>query len=145
LSRLYGYTNRHDLQDEARRTLEVLGELAGQYGIFAATYAIAGVHFSEPHTQIVILGDDAEAEKLYKAALANFRFGKSVLKLGRSKAVKENLPPSLAEAIPQLPALRDGKSMAILCTDFTCLPPIFDPEELSRALNNLTPSPKAAR
>jgi hypothetical protein len=145
LSRLYGYTNRHDLQDEARRTLEVLGELAGQYGIFAATYAIAGVHFSEPHTQIVILGDDAEAEKLYKAALANFRFGKSVLKLGRSKAVKENLPPSLAETIPQLPALRDGKSKAVLCTDFTCLPPIIDPEELTQALKNLTPSHKSAR
>jgi uncharacterized protein len=139
LLRLYGYTNRPDLQDKARRTLEVLGALAGQYGIFAATYAVAGVHFSEPHTQIVILGDDADAEKLYKTALANLRFGKSVLKLERSKAVKENLPPSLAETIPQVPALRDGKSMAILCTDFACLPPIFDPEELTRAVKNLAP------
>ncbi len=137
LLRLYGYTNRPDFQDKARRTLEVLGALAEQYGIFAATYAIAGVHLSEPHTQIVILGDDAEAEKLYKAALANFRLAKSVLKSERSNAVKENLPPSLAETIPQLPALRDGKSMAILCTDFTCLPPIFDPEELTEALKDL--------
>jgi len=145
LARVYGYTNRPDLQDKARCTLEVLGGLAAQYGIFAATYAIAGVHFSEPHTQIVILGDDAEVEKLYKAALANFRFGKSVLKLERSKAVKENLPPSLAETIPQLPAIRDGKSMAILCTDFTCLSPIFDPEALSQTLKDLTPSPKSAR
>jgi hypothetical protein len=45
----------------------------------------------------------------------------------------------LAETIPQLPPLRDGNSMAILCTDFTCLPPIFDPEELTQAFKDLAP------
>jgi len=135
LSRLYSYTNRHDLQDKARRTLEVLGELAGQYGIFAATYAIAGVHFSEPHTQIVILGDDTQAEALYKTALSNFRVGKSILKLRTSEAVKENLPASLAETLPQMPRIKSGMSMAVLCQDFACLPPISDPEGLTRALS----------
>jgi len=141
LSRLYGYTNRRDLQDRVKRTLEVLGELAGQYGIFAATYAIAGAYFSEPHLQVLILGDDTSAENLYAAALSTFRVGKSILKLHTTEAVKENLPPALAETLPHLPGIKSGMSVAVLCRNFTCLPPTSNPQELTQALKDLAPKP----
>jgi uncharacterized protein YyaL (SSP411 family) len=136
LLRLYAYTNRREYQEKAERTMELLGGLAGQYGIFAATYAIAGVYFSQPHAQVVILGEDDKAEKLYSAALAHFRFGKAVLKMESSKAAPQNLPPALAETIPQLPAVKRRETVAVVCSNFTCQPPILDPEELSLALQN---------
>ncbi len=53
LLRLYGYTNEPSYQEKAEQTMEVLAGVAGQYGIFAATYGIAAVHFSQAHTQVV--------------------------------------------------------------------------------------------
>ncbi len=138
LLRLHGYTNDHKYWNYAQRTMEVLGGLAGQYGIFAATYAIAGIYFSEPHTQIVAIGEDENAEKLYRAALTDFAFGKAVVKLDTSKAVPQNLPPALAETIPELPFVKSGTSGAVVCSNFTCQPPISDPEELARRLQNLS-------
>jgi uncharacterized protein len=137
LLRLHGYTNDPKYWNHAQRTMEVLGALAEQYGIFAATYAIAGIYFSEPHTQIVIIGQDGKAEKLYRTALAHFAFGKAVVKFEPSKVVPPNLPPSFAETIPELPFVRSGLSGAVVCSNFTCQPPIFDPEELARACKAL--------
>ena len=114
--------------------MEVLGGLAEQYGIFAATYAIAGIYFSQPHTQIVILGDDHAAERLYRTALASFDFGKAVVKLEIGKAVPQNLPSALGSTIPLLRSTRDRNSVAIVCSNFACLPPISDPDELARIL-----------
>jgi len=51
-----------------------------------------------------------------------------------SEAVAENLPPALAETIPNLPALKEEKSVAVVCTNFACRPPIDNPEELSTVL-----------
>ncbi len=133
LLRLYGYTNDREYHARAERTMEVLGGLAGQYGIFAATYAIAGVYFSEPHTQIVILGGDDKAERLYRTAVKTFRLGKAAVKFETNQAVPQNLPPALAETIPELPAAASRNSMAIICSNFTCQPPIFNPEEMEQA------------
>ena len=141
LLRLYGYTNHREYFTRAERTMEVSGGLAEQYGIFAATYAIAGIYLSEPHTQIVIVGADDEAEKLYRAALASFRFGKAVVKLEATKMVPQNLPPSLAEIIPVLSSLRAGSAVAIICSDFTCHAPIFEPEDLADACETLFHKP----
>jgi len=60
-----------------------------------------------------------------------------VLKLAANKAVPQNLPPALAESIPQLPAVREEKTVAVVCSGFTCQPPISDPEELTRSLRRL--------
>jgi uncharacterized protein YyaL (SSP411 family) len=112
--------------------------LAGQYGLFAATYGIAAVHLSNPHTQIVVVGSDELAERLYNVAVAPYSVGKAVLKLAANKAVPQNLPPALAETIPQLPAIQQEKTVAIVCSGFTCQPPISDPDELARSLRDLS-------
>src|SRR3954464_13816911 len=134
LLRLNAYTGEESLKDKAEETLEVFASMAPQYGMFAATYALAGILLSEPHTQVVVIGEDDQAEKLYKAAIAPFSLGKSVIKLTMNEAVAQNLPPVLAATIPELPAVKEKKTVAILCSGGACQPPIFDPAELSGAL-----------
>jgi uncharacterized protein YyaL (SSP411 family) len=136
LMRLYAYTNGKTYRDRAEETLEVLAGVAGKYGIFAATYAIAAVHFSQAHVQVVIVGNDALADKLHAAAVKDFLLGKSVLRLEANQAVEANLPPALAATVPQVPGVAAGQSMAIVCSNFSCKPPISNQEELAAALTS---------
>jgi uncharacterized protein YyaL (SSP411 family) len=133
LLRLHAYTNDKNLRDKAEQTIEVIAGLAAQYGLFVATYGIAAVHLSHPHTQIVIVGNDELAGRLYNAAVAPYSASKAVLKLSANQVVPQNLPRALAETIPQLPAVKEEKSVAVVCSGFTCQPPISDPAELARS------------
>jgi hypothetical protein len=86
---------------------------------------------------VVVIADDAEsdaAEELYAAAVAPFAFGKATLRLKASQVAAENLPPALAETIPNLPQLRSGRSFAVLCSGRTCEPPVFEGDALRKAL-----------
>jgi uncharacterized protein YyaL (SSP411 family) len=136
LMRLHGYTNQATYYERARQTLEVLGGAAHQYGIFASTYGIAAVHFSQQHTQVVIIGEGEQAEQLRKSSVASFTYGKAVLTIDPSHAVAQDLPPALAETIPHLPAVKEGKTVAIVCSGFSCQPPVSDPGQLARSLGN---------
>jgi uncharacterized protein YyaL (SSP411 family) len=138
LLRLHHYTGDSEYRDKAEQTLETFAGVAEQFGIFAATYGIAVVHLLESAVQVVVIaedGDEDTAHKLYGAAVAPFAFQKTTLRLAVNQAVAENLPPALAETIPNLPALGSGKSFAVLCSGFACQSPIFDTEELRRALD----------
>jgi uncharacterized protein YyaL (SSP411 family) len=150
LLRLHGYANDgsdHDgYRDKAEKTLEVYAGVAGKHGIFAATYGLAVIHFVRPHTQVVVVGKDELAAELYRAAVRPLRLSMAVLRMDADKAVAQNLPPALAETIPNLPALGggrsfdgrsfDGRSFAVVCSGFACQPPIFDAQELGRALRS---------
>jgi uncharacterized protein YyaL (SSP411 family) len=129
-----GKENAASYRDRAEQTLEVYAGIAGQHGIFAATYGLAVARLFQPHTQIVIVGSDERATQLYRAAVKPLALSTAVLRLDADKAVAQNLPPALAETIPNLPALGEGKSFAVVCSGFACQPPIFDPQELTRAL-----------
>jgi uncharacterized protein YyaL (SSP411 family) len=136
LVRLHAYTNRQSYRDQAEQTLQLLAGLAGKFGIFAATYGIAAVHFSHPHTQIVVIGEDDLAEQLFTAAASVFRFDKAVLKLTANGAVPQNLPAALAETIPHLPGIDEGKSVAVVCSGFSCQPPTSNLEQLRQTLGH---------
>jgi len=156
LLRLHGYTNdlsdnNTSYRDKAEQTLEVYAGVAGQHGIFAATYGLAVVHFIQPHTQVVVIGKDDAAAELYRAAVRPLGLSTAVLRLDADKAVEPNLPPALAETIPNLPQLgggrasdgrsfdgrlSDGRSFAVVCSGFACQPPIFDAQELARVLGS---------
>ena len=110
------------------------------YASSAATYGIAAVHFSQPHTQVVIVGNDDLAAQLYNVAASFFGFDRAVLKLAANEAVSQNLPPALAETIPQIPAIRNGKAVAVVCSNFSCRPPISDPEKLRKDLAGVAKS-----
>ena len=135
LQRLYGYTNEQSYRDKAEQTMEVLAGLAGQYGIFAATYGIAAIHVSQPHTQVVVIGEDELANQLYSAAARIPALNQAVLKLASSQVVPQYLPPALEKTIPALPAIKEGTTVAVICSDFSCRQPISDVEELNRNLH----------
>jgi len=136
LLRLHGYTNESHYREKAEQTLEVLAAVAGQFGIFAATYGAAATFFSQPHTQVVVVGEGHLADQLVAAAAQPFFFGKAVLRIAAQKAVPENLPPALAQSIPQLPAVKAGNTVAVVCSDFTCQAPMHDPAHLAAALRS---------
>ncbi len=136
LLRLHGYTNDSSYRDKAEQTLEVYAGVAGQHGIFAATYGLAVVRFTQPHTQVVVVGNDEAAAKLYRAAVGPLGLNTAVVRLDADKVVAQNLSPALAETIPNLPALSERRSFAVVCSGFACQPPIFDAEELARALGS---------
>ena len=136
LLRLWSFTNAAGYREKAEQTLELFAGVGGQYGLFAATYAIAGVHYVVPHSQIVVLGSDDLADKLYRIAAAAYTANRTLLKLSLNEVVPQNLPPALAQTIAQLPAIQEGKTAAVVCSGFTCRPPVSDPEELSRSLRS---------
>jgi len=139
LLRLHHYTGDAAYRDKAELTLETFAGVAEQFGIFAATYGIAVVQLLESPVQVVVIAENAAddaAAKLTAAATAAFAFNKTVLRLTENQAIAANLPPALAATIPNLPELKSGKSFAVLCSGFSCQPPIKDAEELRRAIES---------
>ncbi|HEY6252742.1 MAG TPA: thioredoxin domain-containing protein [Candidatus Angelobacter sp.] len=134
LLRLYAYTNQASYRDLAEDTLEAFAGIAEHYGMFAATYAIALDMYLHPHTQVVVAGSGEEADRLVDAAIAPFSLNKSVQHLAEGEIVPQMLPPALAETIPNLPAIKEKKTVAVLCSNFTCQPPLSDPAEVTKAL-----------
>ena len=142
LMRLHHFTGDAGYHDKAELTLEAFAGVAEQFGIFAATYGTAVVHWLKSPLQVVVIVEDGDEEaggELYAAAVAPFAFNKSALRLAASQAVAENLPPALAATIPQLPELNSiqssaRKSFAVLCSGSACQPPVADAVKLGSAL-----------
>src|SRR5579859_971855 len=137
LMRLHHYTGDSNYKEKAEQTLETFAGVAEQFGIFAATYGIAVLHFLDSPVQVVVIADEAtkqSADELCTAAVAPFAFTKAVLRLSANQAVAQNLPPVLAQAIPNLPQLHSGQPFAVLCSGTACQPPITDRSELKRQL-----------
>jgi uncharacterized protein len=134
LLRLHAYTNQAKYREIAEQALAAFAGIAEHYGMFASTYAIALDMYLHPHTQVVVAGSGEEADRLVAAALAPFSLNKSVLHLAEGEIVPQMLPPALAETIPSLPAIQQGKTVAVVCSGFTCKPPIADAAELIRAI-----------
>jgi hypothetical protein len=131
LLRLHHYTEHQGYRDKAEQTLETFAGITEQFGIFAATYGMAVLHFLESPVQVVVIeGEDNVADELYAAAVEPFAVAKSSVRLPANQAVAQNLPPSLAETIPSLPQIKEGRSFAVLCSGMSCRPPVFSSEEL---------------
>ena len=138
LLRLHAYTHEPSYREQAERTLKLYAASAAQHGIFASTYGLAVAHLTRPHTQVVVVGNDDSARDLYRSALRLPSLNTAVIRLDPAKAVPQNLPPSLAQTIPHLPALSAGRSFAVVCSESGCQPPVFHAEELSRMLTTQT-------
>ncbi|HEX5435412.1 MAG TPA: thioredoxin domain-containing protein, partial [Candidatus Angelobacter sp.] len=134
LLRLHAYSNNRKYRDVAEGTLAAFAGIAEHYGLFASTYGIALDMYLHPHTQVVIAGSGEQAEKLRAAAARSFSLNRSVLHLPEGEVVPQMLPPAFAETIPNIPGVREGRPVAVVCSNFTCKPPISDPVELGKAL-----------
>ncbi|MBV8206478.1 MAG: thioredoxin domain-containing protein [Acidobacteria bacterium] len=133
LLRLHALTNEARYREAAESTLEAFAGVAGQFGIFAATYGLAVQVATCPHESVCVIGNDELARRLYAAALAPLAINRSVLCFSPSQVVTPMLPPVLAETLPLLPALKSNRSFAVVCSGSTCRPPVSTPEELLSA------------
>jgi len=137
LLRLHHFADHPAYRRKAEETLETFAGIAGQYGIFAATFGIAVIHWLESPVQVVVIagdGADDAADQLFRAAAAPFRFSKTTLRLAANQAVSDNLPAVLGATIPSLPQLAPGRSFAVVCSGTSCQPPVFATAELQRAI-----------
>jgi len=140
LMRLHHYTGDAEYREKAEQTLETFAGVVEQFGIFAATYAIATLYCLEAPIEVVVIAKDLQdriASDLYAAAVKPFAFNKSVLRLTANESVAPNLPPMLAATIPNLPQLREPQfpeSCALVCSGTACQPPVSNPEELRENL-----------
>jgi len=136
LLRMYSYTNNQSFYEKAENTLEAFAGIIDHFGIFAGTYGLALAWYSRPYTQVIVIGNDSAADALYRAALRPYSANKSVLCLADGHAVAQNLPPALAETIPNVPGANDGKGIAVLCSGFTCRPQVSEPAALEKQLHD---------
>lgn len=135
LLRLETLSGRKDFRDIAEDTLESFAGVVEHFGLYAGAYGLALEMLLLPPTQVVIVGEGAEACKLAAMATARFAVNKRVIVLRPDQVVAEELPPVLAETLPHLPELRSGKAFAVLCKGASCLPPTNDGAKLLEDLN----------
>ena len=136
LLRLHALTGDAKLHELAEDTLEVFAGVAEQFGIYAGTYGLASVWMSQPHIQVVVIGEGPEADVLYTAALAPFALNKIVLRVKEAATLKSSLPSALTETIAAAPGVHSGRALALLCSGFTCQPPIESANDLTQALRD---------
>jgi hypothetical protein len=144
LLRLHHYTGDESYRDKAEQTLEAFASVAEQFGIFAGTYGIAVVRFLESPVQVVVISEpksEDKASRLAATATSTFAFNKTVLRMTASQVVAANLPPALAATLPNLPHLKSGDAFAVLCSGFTCQPPIADAAALQDAVDSALKQP----
>jgi len=134
LVRIHHYTGDARYRDFPQKSLEAFAGIAGQYGLFSATYGLAATLFARQPIQVVVTGpaNDPVAAELEQAAHDVYRFGKSVLHV-TPNAQLDHLPLALRETLPHLPK---DKSLALVCTGSTCLSPTSDPSHLKSLLLN---------
>jgi uncharacterized protein len=143
LDRLHGYTGDSRYLQRAEKTLEAFAGMAPQYGLFAATYALASALHARHPLQIVVTGreGDETAESLARAARSVFRFGKSVLRVTPERLAGTALPAALRET---LPSLRADVPLALGCAGTRCYPPVDRAEKLTELLGQIGRESQAA-
>jgi uncharacterized protein len=133
LDRLHALTGERLYREWAEKTLEAFVGLVPQYGLFAATYALAALLHARHPLQVVVSGaaGDPRAAELERAAHEIYRFGKVVLRLTPGRLAEGALPKSLRETLPHLDATAP---QAFVCVETTCFPPVSDPARLTSLL-----------
>jgi uncharacterized protein len=137
LLRLEALSGRQDFREMAEDTLENFAGIVEHFGLYAGTYGLALELFLLPPVQVVVIGAGAEARKLAAMATARYAVNKRVIVLRPEQVLAEELPPMLAETLPNLPELKSGKAFAVVCRGASCLPPTSDGEELLRAVSGV--------
>lgn len=134
LDRLARLAGRPDFREKAETTLDLFAPKAGDYGLFAATYALALVNHLRPPVEVVVVGqsEDERTKKLLKAAYQAPRAGKRVLAFEPDAVKALALPAGLSATLPRLPL--DGAPLALVCVGMMCELPAGSPEALAEAL-----------
>ena len=134
LDRLAHLAQRADFAQRSQAALDLFAPQAGEYGLFAASYALAVASHLRSPMEIVVVGprEDERTTRLLKAAYQPARAGKRVLWFDPATAKGEDLPAGLAATLPHLPG--DGQPLALVCEGATCRAPVETPEALTAML-----------
>jgi hypothetical protein len=137
LVRVADLSGRGDLREKAEDTLENFAGIVEHFGLYAGTYGLALERLMLDPQQVFIVGEGAEARRLEATATAGYAVNKSVIRLRREQIKAGELPPALAETLPNLPEIVRGNTpaFAIVCRGKACLPPTADPERLLEELS----------
>jgi uncharacterized protein len=135
LLRLAELSGRADWKEKAEDTLETFAGVAEQYGLHAGAYGLALQRHLSPPVQACIVGEDETAKELTAAATKRYLVNKTVLRLPCVVIEQRSLPPVLAETLPHLPELKQGRSFAVVCSRTSCQPPVYEPEALIEILS----------
>jgi uncharacterized protein YyaL (SSP411 family) len=131
LLRLHALNGKDVYRDNAQETLETFAGVVEHLGLYAATFGLALNRLARPAIQVVIVGEGPAVAQLEVVALTRYAVNKTVIRLRRSQLT--DLPPALAETLPHLP--ENEGAVALICSGFTCQPPVSDAEALIAALN----------
>ncbi len=127
LLRLHALTGEAVYRERALETLEIFGNVAEHFGLYAASYGRALGRGIPPPVQVCVRGGDQLADDRGGAGTAGFQVNKRGVRLGREQL--EPAPPALALTLPHVPGLEMG-SVAVICSGNACLPPVNDPQRL---------------
>ncbi|MCU1318527.1 MAG: hypothetical protein JWP98_45, partial [Edaphobacter sp.] len=133
LLRLEALNGRKDYAEKALDTLETFAGVVEHFGLYAASYGLALQRMVQRTVQVCVIGEDTDARRLEAVALARYAVNKSVIRLRRDQLAE--LPPMLAETLPHLPGLQEAGSIAVVCSERGCLPPVRTADELIAAIN----------
>ena len=138
LLRLDGLSGRADFRSKAQDTLAAFAGVIEHYGLYAGSYALALERLLLPSIQVVILGEGTAARRLSAIANARYAVNKAVIALRPDQVAADNLPPVLAETLPNLPQLAsaDSQAVALVCRGTSCLPPAASADELVEQINS---------
>ncbi len=143
LDRLHALTGERLYREWAEKALEAFVGLIPQYGLFAATYALAALLHARHPLQVVITGAaaDPKAADLERAAHEVYRFGKVVLRVTPERLSAGALPAALRETLPHLDA---AVPQVFVCVETTCFPPVAARAQLTSLLGEAATGAKAA-
>ena len=103
LLRLEALSGRADFREMAQETLESFAGIVEHFGLYAGSYGLALELLLLAPAQVVVIGAGPEARKLAAMATARYAINKSVIVLRPEQVTAANLPPALAETLPNLP------------------------------------------
>ncbi len=136
LDRLARLADRPDFREKAQATLDLFAPKAREYGLFAATYALALANHVRPPLEIVVVGprQDKGTAQLLHAAHHAPRAGRHVMTFEPATLKAHDLPAGLSSTLPHVPY--DGKPLALVCVGATCQQPVETPEALNAILQS---------
>jgi uncharacterized protein YyaL (SSP411 family) len=123
----------HDIAED---TLESFAGIVEGFGMYASTYGLALEQLLLGPVQVVVVGEDQEADRMASLATARYAVNKIVLRYRREELASDNLPPALAETLPFLPDEGEQESFAVICRGNSCQPPVKTADALIEALSS---------
>ena len=136
LVKMHHATGEETYQQRAKSIVETFSEQYARHGYMSSTYALAVDLFLNEPTRIVIVGGSQESgtEQLVKASLRAYDPRKLIVPLSSAADPKR---------LHSLGCTVESQSRAYICIAKTCLPPLTDPEEISKKLSRYARSDEA--